>query len=300
MWSDYPGTSSAVKMLVNDLDLEVSGPGGVFYRGNVFGRGWSVAGGLRDNTNNVENVFVQSPAAGSWTVTVRAYNVPQGPQPFAFVVAGQLGTAPDAPPTVALTSPAEGAVVAGTVAVTADAGDDHGVVKVEFFVDGVLVGVDTATPYGWTWDTTTEADGSHVVKAVATDTVGQTAEDASGVTVRNTPVATKSHVGDLDGTSTRVSSKNWRADVTITVLDDLRAPVAGATVTGSWSRGGKGTQKCVTDAAGRCGVYRTLANLQSSTVWTVGAVSHPPLVYDPGANTDPDGDSDGTRITVRR
>jgi hypothetical protein len=299
-WSDYPGTSSATKMLVNDLDLEVSGPGGAFYRGNVFARGWSVAGGLRDNTNNLENVFVQSPAPGTWTVTVRAYNVPQGPQPFALVVAGQLDVAPDAPPTVALTSPAEGATVAGTVAIAADAGDDHGVVQVEFFVDGVSIGVDTAEPYGWSWDTTTHADGPHVVKAVATDTVGQTAEDASGVTVRNTPVATKSHVGDLDGTSTTAVAKGWRADVTITVLDDPGAPVGGATVSGSWSRGGKGTQTCVTDAAGRCGVYRTLARLQSSTVWTVGGLSHPALAYDPAANTDPDGDSNGTRITVRR
>jgi hypothetical protein len=56
----------------------------------------------------------------------------------------------------------------------------------------------------------------------------------------------------------------------------------------------------VTDAAGRCGVYRTLARLQSSTVWTAGGVSHPALAYDPAANTDPDGDSNGTRITVRR
>jgi hypothetical protein len=66
------------------------------------------------------------------------------------------------------------------------------------------------------------------------------------------------------------------------------------------SRGGKGTQKCATDAAGRCGVYRTLSNLLSRTVWTVGGVSHATLVYDPTANTDPDGDSDGTRITVTR
>jgi subtilisin family serine protease len=38
-WSDYRGTTSATKMLVNDLDLEVAGPGGVAYKGNVFGRG---------------------------------------------------------------------------------------------------------------------------------------------------------------------------------------------------------------------------------------------------------------------
>jgi hypothetical protein len=107
-WSDYRGTTSATKMLVNDLDLEVSGPGGVLYKGNVFGRGWSVTGGLRDNTNNLENVFVQSPAAGTWTVTVRAFNVPQGPQPFALVTAGQLSTAPPVTISIGDVSVAEG------------------------------------------------------------------------------------------------------------------------------------------------------------------------------------------------
>jgi subtilisin family serine protease len=301
VWSDYPGTSSATKMLVNDLDLEVSGPGGAFYRGNVFGRGWSVPGGLHDNTNNVENVFVQSPSAGTWTVTVRGYNVPQGPQTFAVVVAAQFGGAPvDEPPTVALTSPAEGATVSGTVTVSADASDDHGVTQVEFFVDGASIGADAVAPYALGWDTTTLADGAHVVKAVATDTIGQTAEDTSSVTVHNAPAPTKSHVGDLDGASRPASSRSWRADVTITVLDDLGGPVAGATVSGSWSRGGTGTRICVTDGAGRCGVYRTLANLRSSTVFTVSGVRHPTLVYAPTANADPDGDSDGTRITVRK
>ncbi len=107
-WSDFPGTTSATKMLVNDLDLEVSGPGGVVYKGNVFGRGWSVTGGLRDNTNNLENVFVQSPTAGTWTVTVRAFNVPQGPQPFALVAAGQLSTAPPVTISIGDVSVAEG------------------------------------------------------------------------------------------------------------------------------------------------------------------------------------------------
>jgi hypothetical protein len=30
----------------------------------------------------------------------------------------------------------------------------------------------------------------------------------------------------------------------------------------------------------------------------VSSVTDPPLSYDPSANTDPDGDSDGTQITV--
>ena len=91
MWSDYPSTGAASINLVNDLDLEVTGPGGVFYRGNVFAGGWSATGGTADRRNNVENVYVQAAAAGTWTVTVRAYNVPNGPQPFALVVDGSFG-----------------------------------------------------------------------------------------------------------------------------------------------------------------------------------------------------------------
>jgi len=98
-WSDYRGTAYASRALVNDLDLEVSGPGGASYRGNVFGAGWSASGGLADRVNNLENVYVQSPPAGAWTVTVRAFNVPQGPQPFALVVAGQVVGAPVGTPT---------------------------------------------------------------------------------------------------------------------------------------------------------------------------------------------------------
>ena len=120
-WSDYPGNTSATKMLVNDLDLEVSGPGGAFYRGNVFAGGWSVAGGLADSTNNVENVYVQSPAAGLWTVTVRGFNVPQGPQPYALVVGGLVTPGPPVeheltvtPPTNGTLTSADGFIACGT------------------------------------------------------------------------------------------------------------------------------------------------------------------------------------------
>jgi hypothetical protein len=50
------------------------------------------------------------------------------------------------PPTVALTSPANGASVSGTVAITAAAADSIGVATVEFWVNGALVGTDTAAP----------------------------------------------------------------------------------------------------------------------------------------------------------
>jgi subtilase family serine protease len=91
-WTDYPATTSAATALVNDLDLTVTAPDGTIYRGNVFSGGWSSAGGAFDRLNNVENVYVFSAAAGTWTIDVSGYNVPSGPQPFAVVV----DTAPEA------------------------------------------------------------------------------------------------------------------------------------------------------------------------------------------------------------
>jgi serine protease AprX len=97
VWTDYPSTDSASKNLVNDLNLTVTAPNGTTYRGNVFSGGWSQTGGSADNTNNVENVYIQSPGAGTWTVEVRGYNVPNGPQPFALVVDGGTPVTPQVP-----------------------------------------------------------------------------------------------------------------------------------------------------------------------------------------------------------
>lgn len=102
-WTDYPSTPAASVNLVNDLDLEVSGPTGTLWRGNVFSGGLSATGGTADRRNTLEQVLLNSPATGTYTVTVRGFNVPNGPQPFALVVTGnatQGGTPPPPPVTV--------------------------------------------------------------------------------------------------------------------------------------------------------------------------------------------------------
>ena len=96
VWTDYQSTDTATKNLVNDLDLTVSGPSGTF-KGNVFGGGWSQAGGSADRANNVENVYIQLPTAGTYTVTVSGFNVPNGPQKFALVADGGTIAAPPPP-----------------------------------------------------------------------------------------------------------------------------------------------------------------------------------------------------------
>lgn len=99
-----------------------------------------------------------------------------------------LATGPDTTaPTVTLTSPADGATVHGTVGLAATASDNVAVARVDFRVNGSLVGSATAAPYGVSWDSTTVTDGSATVSAQAFDTAGNPSTvDSHGVTVDNT------------------------------------------------------------------------------------------------------------------
>jgi isoaspartyl peptidase/L-asparaginase-like protein (Ntn-hydrolase superfamily) len=94
------------------------------------------------------------------------------------------------PPTVAVTSLSGGGTVTGVVSIGADASDNVGVVGVQFTIDGGYLGAEyTSPPYALQWDSTSVANGTHVVGAVARDAAGnvQTATTI-GVTVINDTV----------------------------------------------------------------------------------------------------------------
>ncbi len=91
-------------------------------------------------------------------------------------------------PITVITAPGTGSVLNGTTGIRASASDDTGVETVELYLDGELAGWVNSTPYEWTWDTTQEADGDHVIQAKARDHAGNLGESAPvTVTVRNTP-----------------------------------------------------------------------------------------------------------------
>ncbi|MCK4266398.1 MAG: S8 family serine peptidase, partial [Thermoplasmata archaeon] len=95
-------STSAGRALINNLDLKVTSPSGTVYWGNnglyttlwsSSGTGenhWSLSSSYTDDLNNVENVFVQSPEVGKWTIEVigHAGDVAQGPQNFTVVASG--------------------------------------------------------------------------------------------------------------------------------------------------------------------------------------------------------------------
>jgi hypothetical protein len=107
-----------------------------------------------------------------------------------FSVIGPAGSV--VVPSVSITSPAGGASLVGTDAVSANATDSVGVTQVQFQLDGTNLGspVTGAGPsYGYSWNTTTASNGSHILTAIATDAAGNTAT-SSGVTIAvNNPVA---------------------------------------------------------------------------------------------------------------
>ncbi|MFC1717863.1 Ig-like domain-containing protein, partial [Candidatus Poribacteria bacterium] len=129
----------------------------------------------------------------SWNTTT----VPNGSRTIeakVYDTAGNMGTAqisvtvnnPDnITPTVTITSPASGSEVSDTVAISADASDNMGVEKVEFYVDTVLLANDTTAPYSCSWDTTSATNGSHTIEARAYDVAGNMGVNQISVTVNN-------------------------------------------------------------------------------------------------------------------
>ena len=92
-WTEPAATSGAAFAQVNDLDLEVESPTGDLYRGNFFSGGVSTPGGTRDDRNNAEQVHLNSPSAGTWTVRIRATAVNVGTQGYSLVATGDIEVA---------------------------------------------------------------------------------------------------------------------------------------------------------------------------------------------------------------
>jgi serine protease AprX len=103
VYVDPAGTVGAAHNRVNDLSLRVTAPGGgtVYWGNNGLTAGnVSSSGGSSNTIDTVENVFIQNPAAGDWTVDVIADEIVEDAHTetgavdadFALVVSGgQIG-----------------------------------------------------------------------------------------------------------------------------------------------------------------------------------------------------------------
>ena len=99
--------------------------------------------------------------------------------------------------TVAITSPADGATVSGTVTIGVSASDStNGVAYVELSFDGgAYFGKDMFSPYEFPWDTTANKEIQYVIVARATDKAGNIKlSDPVTVTVHNTTLVAPNNI----------------------------------------------------------------------------------------------------------
>ncbi|MGE5624314.1 MAG: Ig-like domain-containing protein [Bacillota bacterium] len=133
----------------------------------------------------------------------------------AVTVTVSNGPPPDTtPPAVNMTAPANGATVSGNVTVSANASDNVGVAGVQFELDGAALGAEvTSAPYSISWNSTSVANGSHSLTAVA--------RDAAGNHTTATPV------------NVTVSNQSQPPPDTTPPTVSMTAPANGATVSGN-------------------------------------------------------------------
>lgn len=90
-WADYEGTANASIALVNDLNMQVTDPGMVAFDPWVLDPSPNATtldqNAVRavDNLNNMEQVTIDNPIPGNYSISIDGFAVPQGPQEY-FIV----------------------------------------------------------------------------------------------------------------------------------------------------------------------------------------------------------------------
>ena len=105
----------------------------------------------------------------------------------AYKAVSATSTADTTAPSVSISSPANGSTVSGTIQVQGTAGDNVGVTKIEFYVDGQLKSTATASPFSFSW--VTSSNGTHSLQVKAYDAAGNVGSASISVNVSN-PIVT--------------------------------------------------------------------------------------------------------------
>lgn len=91
VWNDKEGSvtgNQSISKLINDLDLKITSPNGLIYKGNNFQSGFSVDGGEKDNKNNVERIKINFAEQGTWSVEIG--NSKGNNQQYSLIVTGLI------------------------------------------------------------------------------------------------------------------------------------------------------------------------------------------------------------------
>ncbi|MEY4722933.1 MAG: hypothetical protein RLZZ324_446, partial [Candidatus Parcubacteria bacterium] len=119
-----------------------------------------------------------SDAAGNTNHWTRTFTVKNGTVP-------PPPPADTTPPSVAFSSPLSGAILSGTVSISATATDNVGVTQVVFKNGSAVLAADSAAPYALSLDTAALPNGSLTLAATASDAAGNVSTTTRTFTVSN-------------------------------------------------------------------------------------------------------------------
>jgi hypothetical protein len=145
---------------------------------------------------SLDFVATQKPYNYQWVVTnfingsshniyARAYD-PNQNNSVSNIVSVNIQNTDINPPTILITYPSQNSTfIAGEIVdIRADAQDNIGIQRVEFFIDGILRITDTSIPYSYEWDTSQFGDGRpHTIYVKAFDFAGNNNAQLITVTV---------------------------------------------------------------------------------------------------------------------
>lgn len=199
-------------------------------------------------------------AAGNYSFTAIATDDRGATTPSAEVFATV-----DAPPTVALSAPANGATFSApaSIALTATAGDEGSVSRVDFYQGTTLLGSATSAPFQFNW--TNVPAGNYTLTAVATDELGIATTSAPITIAVNDP-----------------------APATITLDNASSATITTATTSLSWSHtlnAGAGSSRAVIVGVVSRGSSVANASASGATFNGVPMISLPTSVANAGSGT---------------
>jgi Zn-dependent metalloprotease len=168
---------------------------------------------ISQGSTATENISYTNTGTTATTVYANVYaysGVSTTPYNLALTYSG--GTTPPPADTTAPIATATETGTSGTITLAATATDNVGVTKVEFYIDGALVGTDTTSPYSVTYNSALLTNGTHSLVAKAYDAAGNIGSStAASFTVSNTSTGT---------TFNEVESNNSLATANV-ILDNV-------------------------------------------------------------------------------
>lgn len=128
------------------------------------------------------NVHSEVPSNPNWEMPVRSWAAAAGLGSVAPTEKSPLCSAQNRP-SIQIISPTDGATVSGDTNISVKVSAPLGVVRVEYFIDNISIGVTTHAPYSISYNMNNLSSGMHQIKTRVVDAGDFTGEDSISVNV---------------------------------------------------------------------------------------------------------------------